>query len=61
MCFRFQDCVHIVVPVWLLNCEESTDLGVAQYCVPAVAYVAKDHRTHTSKIYLVLSICSISV
>ena len=53
--------MHIVVPVWLLNCEESTDLGVAQYCVPAVAYVAKDHRTHTSKIYLVPTICSISV
>ena len=31
-----------MLPVWFLNCTEPDELGVAQYCVPAVTYVARD-------------------
>ena len=37
-----QHYVRVVVPVWMLNCASPTDHGVAQYCVPAVLYVAQD-------------------
>ncbi|XP_035828415.1 uncharacterized protein LOC118478605 [Aplysia californica] len=39
---------HVVLPVWMSNCTEGTEdggLGVAQYCVPAVMYIAKTRAT----------------
>ncbi|KAI0239021.1 hypothetical protein LSAT2_010223 [Lamellibrachia satsuma] len=36
---------RIVLPVWMLNCAEPDDLGIAQYCVAALTYVAKDQCT----------------
>ncbi|XP_066293696.1 uncharacterized protein [Branchiostoma lanceolatum] len=34
-----------VLPVWVSNCADPTALGVAQYCVPAVMYIAQDEWT----------------
>ena len=34
-----------MLPVWFLNCTEPDELGVAQYCIPAVTYVARDAWT----------------
>ncbi|XP_013386410.1 uncharacterized protein LOC106155919 isoform X2 [Lingula anatina] len=33
---------HVMVPVWMCNSSDPSTLGVAQYCVPAVTYVAQD-------------------
>ncbi|PFX21196.1 hypothetical protein AWC38_SpisGene14322 [Stylophora pistillata] len=33
---------RVVVPVWMLNCTSPSEHGVAQYCVPAVSYIAQD-------------------
>ena len=35
-----------MLPVWLLNCSEPEEYGVAQYCVPALVLVAKDEWIH---------------
>ena len=35
-----------MLPVWMCNCDEPDDYGVAQYCVPALVYVAQDNYTH---------------
>ncbi|KAJ8039415.1 hypothetical protein HOLleu_17130 [Holothuria leucospilota] len=43
-------CIKVVLPVWMLNCKEPTELGVAQYCVPAVMYIARDEWTHNEAI-----------
>lgn len=41
--------VRVVFPVWMLNCASPSEHGVAQYCVPAVFYVAQDEWiTHDS-------------
>ncbi|XP_038045613.1 uncharacterized protein LOC119720130 [Patiria miniata] len=32
-------------PVWMMNCAEPNELGVAQYCIPALTYVAQDKWT----------------
>ncbi|XP_055897681.1 uncharacterized protein LOC106078009 isoform X1 [Biomphalaria glabrata] len=45
-----QNCDHIVLPVWMSNCTNPEDLGVAQYCVPACTYIAKDDMTWTTPI-----------
>lgn len=37
-----QHYVRVVFPVWMLNCASPSEHGVAQYCVPAVLYVAQD-------------------
>ncbi|KAH9489873.1 hypothetical protein Btru_051806 [Bulinus truncatus] len=37
-----QLCEHIVLPVWTSNCSNPDDLGVAQFCVPACTYIARD-------------------
>ncbi|XP_022101027.1 uncharacterized protein LOC110984804 [Acanthaster planci] len=34
-----------VFPVWMMNCAEPDELGVAQYCIPALMYVAQDKWT----------------
>ncbi|XP_077987040.1 uncharacterized protein LOC144441359 [Glandiceps talaboti] len=36
---------RIVLPVWMMNCRQPNELGIAQYCVPAVIYVAQDRWT----------------
>ncbi|XP_072176456.1 uncharacterized protein [Diadema setosum] len=36
----------IVLPVWMLNCTDPNEMGVAQYCIPAVMYIAQDKWTH---------------
>ncbi|XP_046547907.1 LOW QUALITY PROTEIN: uncharacterized protein LOC124257808 [Haliotis rubra] len=33
---------HVVLPVWMSNTTDPDKLGVAQYCVPAVIYIAQD-------------------
>ncbi|EDO44236.1 predicted protein [Nematostella vectensis] len=38
---------RIVVPVWMANSYQPSELGVAQYCVPAVAYVAEQDWVET--------------
>ena len=37
---------HVMLPVWMCNCEQPDDYGVAQYCVPALVYIAQDKYTH---------------
>ncbi|XP_033642970.1 uncharacterized protein LOC117303038 [Asterias rubens] len=34
-----------VLPVWMSNCATPDELGVAQYCIPALMYVAQDKWT----------------
>ncbi|KAI8518508.1 hypothetical protein Bbelb_045250 [Branchiostoma belcheri] len=46
-----------VLPVWVSNCADPTALGVAQYCVPAVMYIAQDEWTEET----VTTDCSYSV
>ena len=36
---------HIMLPVWMINCLEPDEYGVAQYCVPALMYIAQDEWT----------------
>ncbi|XP_064649845.1 uncharacterized protein LOC135501590 [Lineus longissimus] len=36
---------HAMFPTWLLNCTEPDLYGVAQYCVPALTYIAQDKWT----------------
>ena len=36
-----------MLPVWMLNCKDPDSYGVAQYCVPALVYVAKDNQWTT--------------
>ena len=31
-----------MLPVWMMNSPFPDEFGVAQYCVPAVAYIAQD-------------------
>jgi hypothetical protein len=38
---------HIMLPVWMINCYEPDDYGVAQYCIPALMYIAQDDWTAT--------------
>ncbi|XP_067661023.1 uncharacterized protein [Haliotis asinina] len=33
---------HVVLPVWMSNTSDPDKLGVAQYCVPAIIYIAQD-------------------
>ncbi|PIK37935.1 hypothetical protein BSL78_25225 [Apostichopus japonicus] len=40
-------CIKVVLPVWMINCMEPDKLGVAQYCVPAVLYIARDTWVHS--------------
>ncbi|XP_060555277.1 uncharacterized protein LOC132716115 isoform X2 [Ruditapes philippinarum] len=40
---------HLVLPVWLSNSLEPDNLGVAQYCVPALTYIAQNKWTETDK------------
>ncbi|XP_074655443.1 uncharacterized protein LOC141909015 isoform X2 [Tubulanus polymorphus] len=46
-------CVRAAFPVWLQNAQVQTggedQLGVAQYCVPAVTYIAQDDWTDNEK------------
>ena len=37
-------------PVWMSNCYQPEEFGVAQYCVPALTYIALDKWTHTGKV-----------
>ncbi|XP_061164129.1 uncharacterized protein LOC133173191 isoform X2 [Saccostrea echinata] len=32
---------HLMLPVWMMNSTDTDKLGVAQYCVPAVMYIAQ--------------------
>ncbi|XP_041370233.1 uncharacterized protein LOC121384077 [Gigantopelta aegis] len=36
---------HVMIPVWMSNCRDPDVLGVAQYCVPALTYIAQDKWT----------------
>jgi len=36
---------RVVLPVWIVNCVEAEELGLAQYCVPAALYIAQDEWT----------------
>ena len=38
-----------MLPVWLLNCDAPSELGVMQYCVPALMYIAMDSAIHPGK------------
>ncbi|KAJ8321201.1 hypothetical protein KUTeg_001243 [Tegillarca granosa] len=33
---------HLVLPVWLMNSSDPDEYSVAQYCVPAVTYIAQE-------------------
>ncbi|XP_041480806.1 uncharacterized protein LOC121428316 [Lytechinus variegatus] len=50
---KFMGCpefyTKIVLPVWMVNCPDPNQLGVAQYCIPAVMYIAQDKWTHTDE------------
>ena len=37
---------HVMLPVWMCNCDQPDDYGVAQYCIPALVYIAQDNYTH---------------
>ncbi|CAL1534306.1 unnamed protein product [Lymnaea stagnalis] len=41
---------HVVLPVWMSNCPSPDDLGVAQYCIPAVTYIAQNSVTWTEPV-----------
>ena len=34
-----------MLPVWMINCLEPDEYGVAQYCIPALMYIAQDEWT----------------
>jgi len=36
-----------VLPVWLSNSSDPDNMGVAQYCVPALTYIAQQQWTET--------------
>ena len=38
----FQHYEHVALPIWLLNCDAPEELGIAQYCVAGLMYVAQD-------------------
>ncbi|XP_045188276.2 uncharacterized protein LOC123546141 isoform X3 [Mercenaria mercenaria] len=40
---------HLVLPVWLSNSFDPDSHGVAQYCVPALTYIAQNRWTETEK------------
>lgn len=40
-CLALQHYEHLMLPVWMMNSKESNEFGVAQYCVPAVMYIAQ--------------------
>ena len=43
--FRFQYVEKLVLPVWFCNCPDADGLGVAQHCVAAIVYIARDEWT----------------
>ena len=47
----------MVFPVWMLNCASPSEHGVAQYCVPAVLYVAQDEWITHGNLLNQLSFC----
>ncbi|KAK3088094.1 hypothetical protein FSP39_014597 [Pinctada imbricata] len=34
---------HLMLPVWMMNSKDPDQFGVAQWCVPAVTYIAQDN------------------
>ncbi|KAL4218620.1 hypothetical protein ACF0H5_021210 [Mactra antiquata] len=40
---------HLMLPVWLSNSSNPDSLGVAQYCVPALTFIAQNKWTETEK------------
>ena len=34
-----------MLPVWMCNCDQPDEYSVAQYCVPALCYIAQDQYT----------------
>lgn len=43
---------HLVLPVWMMNSKDNPDqYGVAQYCVPALTYIAQDKWITKGKIF----------
>jgi hypothetical protein len=43
---------HVILPVWLLNCSSADGLGVAQYCVPALMYIAQNEWIDEGVLFL---------
>ena len=41
----------MVVPVWMLNCASPSEHGIAQYCIPAVSYIAQDEWIVNGKLW----------
>lgn len=50
---KFMGCpefyTKIVLPVWMVNSTDPHQPGVAQYCIPAVMYIAQDKWTNTDE------------
>ncbi|WAR30495.1 LOW QUALITY PROTEIN: hypothetical protein MAR_033037 [Mya arenaria] len=40
---------HVMLPVWMSNSKEPDSMGVAQYCVPALMYIAQQNWTETDQ------------
>ncbi|XP_033099157.1 uncharacterized protein LOC117102836 [Anneissia japonica] len=40
---------RVVFPVWMINSKDPNALGVAQYCIPAVMYIANNKWTTADK------------
>ncbi|XP_052224239.1 uncharacterized protein LOC127839887 [Dreissena polymorpha] len=44
-----QHYAHVVLPVWLSNSANVDAVGVSQYCVPALTFIAQQHWTETER------------
>ncbi|KAH3800386.1 hypothetical protein DPMN_154019 [Dreissena polymorpha] len=44
-----QHYAHVVLPVWLSNSADVDAVGVSQYCVPALTFIAQQHWTETER------------
>ena len=54
--FSLQFYIKTMLPVWMVNCSDPNEVGVAQYCIPAVVYVAQDKWTHKGNL-LLMDLC----
>ena len=44
-----QHYTHLMLPVWMSNSTSPDQYGVAQYCVPAIMYIAQDKWLNKGK------------
>ena len=54
-----QHYAHALLPVWMCNSERPDLHGLAQFCVPALVYIAQEHFTHkgNAKGFVKNSVC----